>query len=456
MPKQKLVIVGAGLSGALLAARLRNHFAVTVVELTPTRRPLLNEIVCDTGGINTTINRASGLGGTTSYWHNALIELDDDELRGALLDPVEFAPWYRQAWRIFLNEQQLELADTTHRRHLELAGPAAATVAHMVVPQHRANMWTLAQRHFPGDPIEIVYGRATRFVQNPAGGVPRLLITTEQQVDLPLDADRYILAAGGLATPLLLARSVGWTDGVVGHYHDHPMAYIAKVRLRPGSHLKTISCRDTAALSIRSGFTHRHNDLKAGFYLRPALSLGLRSITGGARYILSDLRNDPFSPRKILQLLSNPEAIREGLLFKSRAGFRGDLYSILLLGEQHPRPDRGTRLLSDGRGALDWSVDAEEHQAYHAAWQQFLDQHRDELVEVRTVPESTWEYRTAAHHSGGAARFQAEGELHAVRDLPGVLVADASALRRGGIANSGLTLTAMALRLADALERGAI
>jgi hypothetical protein len=35
-----------------------------------------------------------------------------------------------------------------------------------------------------------------------------------------------------------------------------------------------------------------------------------------------------------------------------------------------------------------------------------------------------------------------------------VLVCDASGLRRGGIANSGLTLTALALRLADALEQG--
>jgi choline dehydrogenase-like flavoprotein len=449
-----VVIVGAGLSGSLLAARLRQRFDVTVVELTAAGRPLMNEILCATGGINTTINRASGLGGTTAYWHNALIELDHDELRGSLLDPTEFAPWYRRAWQFFLNEQQLALADQTHQRHLELAGAAAATVAHMVVPQHRTNMWQRAGQVYPGDPIRVIYGAATRFVRDGAGGTPSLEVTLPDGTLQRLEADRFIVAAGGLATPVLLARSFERGEGPIGDYHDHPMAYVAKVRLRPGSDLKTISCRDTAALSIRSGFVHQHDGLKAGFYLRPALSMGLRSITGGARYILSDLRNDPFSPRKILQLLGNPEAIREGLLFKSRAGFRGDLYSILMLGEQRPRPDRGTRLLGDGRAALDWVVDPEEHGAYQAAWQQFLDQHQGDIVAVRAVPGAEWDYRTAAHHSGGAARFQDAGALHAVRDLPGVLVCDASVLRRGGIANSGLTLTALALRLADALEQG--
>ena len=58
----------------------------------------------------------------------------------------------------------------------------------------------------------------------------------------------------------------------------------------------------------------------------------LGSITGPARYILSDLRNDPFSPKKIMLLLGNLEAVREAILFKTRLGFRGDYYSVL-----HPR-----------------------------------------------------------------------------------------------------------------------
>ena len=112
------------------------------------------------------------------------------------------------------------------------------------------------------------------------------------------------------------------------------MAYVAKVRLRPESSLRELSCRDTPSGSVRSGFVYESDGLKTVFYLRPALTLGLKSITGEARYVLSDLRNDPFSPKKIAQLLGNIEALREALLFKTRAGFRGDYYSVLMLGEQ--------------------------------------------------------------------------------------------------------------------------
>jgi len=452
MTRERLVIVGAGLCGSILAARLRTRYEVTVVEPGLTPQPLLDEIACTTGGINSTINRASGLGGTTNYWHNALIELESDELLGCGIDPSRFAPFYARAWRLFLDEQHLALAAATHQANLRAIGHLSGAVAHMVVPQQRANLWALARKTFPGEAIRVMNARAVRFLENAEGGIPALEVATPDGRTQHLEADRFLVCAGGLGTPVLLGRSLGWQGRTIGGYHDHPMTYVAKVRLKPDSVLKSVSCQDRASLSIRSGFAHEHDGIKAGFYLRPAISMGLRSITGEARYILSDLRNDPFSPRKILQLLTNPEAIREGLLFKSRAGFRGDYYSILLLGEQRALPGRGTRLEDNGDAALDWYVAPDEHAAYSAGLDAFLEDHRDEIIAVNKVPDREWAYRTAAHHSGGAARFQAPDNIHDVPSLPGVAVCDGSILRRGGIANSGLTLAALALRLADRLD----
>ena len=232
-------------------------------------------------------------------------------------------------------------------------------------------------------------------------------------------------------------------------YHDHPMAYVAKLRLRPSSVLRDVSCQDTSAGSVRTGFVYESGGLKSVFYLRPALTLGVASITGEARYVLSDLRNDPFSPRKILQLLTNVEALREAVLFKTRAGFRGDYYSVLMLGEQHAISARGVHVSPGRTPALNWEVTPEERSAHARGLAQFLDE---------MAPADRWEYRTAAHHSGGARDFlassAAEGlEFFAVRGLPDTSVCDASLLQRGGVANSGLTLVALCLRLADALEQ---
>ncbi|MGH7583037.1 MAG: hypothetical protein ACREL5_07430, partial [Gemmatimonadales bacterium] len=244
-------------------------------------------------------------------------------------------------------------------------------------------------------------------------------------------------------------------ERLAGGYHDHPMAYVAKLRLRPDSALKQVSCVDTGRFSVRAGFAYQVDGLKTVFYLRPALNLDTRSITGEARYILSDLRNDPFSPRKILTLLGNLEALREAVLFKSRAGFRGDYYSLLMLGEQEALVQRGVRYRPGALPELNWHVNQREHTAYQQCLEQFVAQAGGDIVAINRVPPEAWDYRTAAHHSGAARDFLAPAgsgvESLAVRDVGNIMICDGSVLRRGGVANSGLTLVALALQLADAM-----
>jgi hypothetical protein len=196
-------------------------------------------------------------------------------------------------------------------------------------------------------------------------------------------------------------------------------------------------------------------------YLRPATNLDVRSIIGPARFVLSDLRNDPFSPKKILQLLANFEAIREAILFKTRAGFRGDCYSVLLFGEQAALPSRGLAVSPGQTPHLNWSVTDAERHAYHAGLSRFLDEFKDEIVETRPVPPAQWEFRTGAHHSGAALRFLADPgdlrpEFFGVAGLRHVSVCDGSLLRADGIANSGLTLAALSYRLAELLVESSL
>jgi hypothetical protein len=121
--------------------------------------------------------------------------------------------------------------------------------------------------------------------------------------------------------------------------------------------------RPDSAAEVRAGLVYESEGTKAVFFLRPAIDLGLRSIQGAARFILSDLRNDPFSPRKIFQLLTNIEAVREAVLFKTKSGFRGDYYSILLLGEQAPLGTRGLALHPGSKPKLNWEVTESERRS---------------------------------------------------------------------------------------------
>jgi hypothetical protein len=218
-----------------------------------------------------------------------------------------------------------------------------------------------------------------------------------------------------------------------------------------------VSSTATLSADVRAGLIYESDDLKTVVYLRPAVDMRLASITGPARYILSDLRNDPFSPKKIMMLLGNLEAVREAILFKTRLGFRGNYYSVLILGEQTPLATRGIQMAKGKRPALNWHVTPDELRSYEASVDKFFAEHAGEIVERQVVPMGTWEFRNAAHHSGTATSFvpmpgDTTPAFFAVTGLKNTYVCDGSLLRAAGIANSGLTLVALAYRLAEQIR----
>jgi len=457
--KERVAIVGAGLCGSLLAALLRDHFAVTVIEQGRKKKPLFDDVDCTTGELNTSINRAEGLGGTTNYWHNALIELDDHDLHKAGIEPRGFAPYYQQAWSFFLSPTELAECNQLWASNRAVIEHGTSTVGHMVLPQTRHNAWQLANERYPGADIAVVYGHVDRIVPAADGSPAHVEVRGRGGVER-VEADHVLVCGGGIGTPIVLARSLGMDDALCAGYHDHPMAYVAKVKLRSDSKLKAVSSTATRSADVRAGIIYTNDDLKTVVYLRPAIDMRLGSITGPARYILSDLRNDPFSPRKILRLLGNLEAVREAILFKTRAGFRGDYYSVLILGEQTPLPTRGVHLTPGKRPSLNWEVTPAELRSYERSVDAFFAEYSDDILERRVLPVSTWDFRNAAHHSGTAHQFVAKPaepgntslDFFAVKNLPGAYVCDGSILRAAGIANSGLTLVALAYRLAELLR----
>ena len=453
--KKRVVIVGAGLCGSLLATLLRDQFDVTLVEQSETARPQFTDLDCDTGELNTSINRGVGLGGTTNYWHNALIELTANDLRKAGIASGSLEPYYSKAWRFFLSEDELRECNRIRDTNQEIE-KGGCEIAHMVLPRSRANMWQLANQRYPGADIRIVYGTAEKLV-SPSGNTPGYALVQTASGQTKIEADFLIASAGGLSTPALLARSLTSGQVFCDGYHDHPMAYVAKLRLRPGSRLKAVSCTTTESTEVRAGLVYEVDNTKAVVYIRPALNLGLKSLRGPARFILSDLRNNPFSPKKIFTLLTNIEAIREAVLFKTKFGFRGEYYSVLLLGEQNPMKTRGLDVAPGRKPRLNWHISEREHRAYEQSLKLFFEEFADDIVEHRQIPASEWEFRTAAHHSGAANAFLAEpGELnfdfYRVQGLTNAFACDASLLRAAGICNSGLTLVALCYRFAELMS----
>src|SRR5262249_30093070 len=157
-----------------------------------------------TGEVNSSINRAEGLGGTTSYWHNALIEMTAGDLaKGGVADGA-LKPYYRLAWDLFLSEAEGRVCDQLRDRNRAALESYACSVAHMVLPRTRANMWKLASKRHPGRDIRVEWGRAVSIVPA-AGGRPMRLVLDAGSRRRELETDVVVACAGGLSTPALLA-----------------------------------------------------------------------------------------------------------------------------------------------------------------------------------------------------------------------------------------------------------
>ena len=458
--KKRIAVIGAGLCGSLLSALLRDRFHVTLIEQGKKKRPLIKDIECPAGEVTSSINRAEGLGGTTNYWHNALIELTEADLRKAGIRSGTLEPYYSKAWEFFLSPDELRECNRVRDINRDRIERGSCTVAHMVLPRRRANLWHLANERYPGDPIQVLFGKATK-IQPGTADAPGGVVVSTATGTVRLVADYFLVCAGGLATPALLAQSLSEEATMCLGYHDHPMVYVAKVRLRPDSRLKDVFCTTTRTAEVRSGLVYEVAGVKTVVYLRPATNLDVRAIQGPARFILSDLRNDPLSPRKIVQLLTNLEAVREAILFKTKAGFRGDYYSVLLFGEQIPVESRGLTVEPGQKPRLSWQVTEAERSAYQTGFSRFLNEFASDILETNALAPDKWEFRTGAHHSGASLRFLNDpGELNldffSVKGLPNSFVCDGSLLRAAGIANSGLTLVALGHRLAELVSQRSI
>ena len=97
--KPTLVIVGAGLGGCFLADALAESWDVTVIEL-GLNPALLQKQIQDVGmAVVTDPCVGSGLGGTTTVWHNGLIEIEEEVFNEKWpFSKSELSEYYEQAF----------------------------------------------------------------------------------------------------------------------------------------------------------------------------------------------------------------------------------------------------------------------------------------------------------------------------------------------------------------------
>jgi hypothetical protein len=461
--KRKVVIVGAGLAGSVLAARLKDSFEVVVVDLGSEGQPFVLPMVDADQPARLWPHVGSGQGGTTNFWNNGLIELEDDDFAQWPFDKNELDDHYSAAYRL-LTDSSLAAVRNAHARVTDLyrqrGVPQELLANSLFYPRTRLNIWKHLENS-RGD-IRFVVGRALYFRLTEGGRVTELVLNSPSG-EMSISGDIFISSAGGLSSPLLVQATadraaLGHLPAIGRHYHDHPSGPVGQVKLN----LEIYDLWDFSPPglggNIRLPFVVRTGGLKFAFQLRPVVALWPNPRRQKVRSVLTDLRNFPLSPRNYLRFIANSDDIFDFMSFKFGWKLPTHTFSVWVTAEQYPGEELAVTCAADGSIVKRWNFSPDYVKLVGDALQNFFSAFGPRVVYAYAFPNAISELTSGAHHSG-TCRMAASADVGVcdangrVFGIENLFICDGSVLPRSGYANTGLTIAALALRLAATLRK---
>lgn len=453
--KPGAVIVGAGLAGSILASKLCDEYAVTVIDLRDAPGPLPIPIT-DTGmPSRLDLHAGAGPGGTTNFWANGLIEIEDQDYAAWPITKGELQPYVARSLDVLggADQHAVLLDDAVMRAILAERGVPSTLLGKTVfIPRIQRNVWNHLGLPRPG--VELITGIARHF--DFADGTATAVSLETADGTRRAEGDIFVASAGGLSSPVLLsttAQHAGLQLPAVGrYYHDHPTGWVGQITLD----LKLYDVWDYTAQSsggsLRVPFVTRVGDTKFAFYVRTQELKRQRS----ARDALRELRSAPTRWRNYWKVLRKTRSVLEVVAFRFGIELPTSTFSILMFAEQPPDDTLTLSGRPDGSIVRNWKLAPDFPDQVETALQQLVAALNDHVVKF--TPDPDWQERlqTGAHHSGGCRMAESPDQGVCDRNLKvfgtdNLWVCDGSALPSSGYANTGLMIGALALRLADHL-----
>lgn len=460
--KPRLIIVGAGLGGCCLADAMAESWDVTMIELR-TSDEKFPQWIEDVGRPAVTHPHVGhGLGGTTALWHNGLIEVDSDIFDQYWpFSKSELKPYYAAA---FSKLSGVTLGAVTHiaatlKQKLHAIGvPLELMGQSLYYPRRRINVW----KHFSlASRVSLIEGEVSGFLPDDATGI-RGVVVRRGDVDLQVEGDFFVLAAGGLGTPILIQKLAQFISSIAmqhagRHYEDHPTGFVAEVTLEAPFYKFWNYSPPALKGNLRMPVVVKQDGLQVSFQVRPAAQFRQRNKLSS---MLNELRNEPFNMKNYLRLLGHADDILDILSFRFGLRWPTKRYSLLMVAQQPPEND--VVVWRDPAKATilrKWTLP----NAYLTTLERAIHTVIDQLgCKGSANIFANWaaELKSSAHHSGTARMHcspdsgvcDGNARVYGLRNL---FVCDGSLIPSSGYANTGLTIAALALRLAQHLKQNA-
>ncbi|MFG6466430.1 GMC family oxidoreductase [Roseateles sp. BYS87W] len=408
-----------------------------------------------------------GLGGSTQLWHNGLIEIDDEIFDAHWpFAKAELAPYYDQAFPLLAGTSLTQVARgiADLRQRYRSLGLPEGLLQGLYYPRWPRNLWTsldLAGR------VTLVAGDVLDFELDGSGQIAAMQVQVGEERQT-VRGDVFVLAAGGLGSPVLLQRLAQRAPlpGLVhagAHYEDHPMGFVGEVEVTvPLYRLWNFHVPGTDG-NLRLPLVVKRDGLHVSFQLRPAATYHRASRRERVGSVLNLLRRNPWNPLNYVQLFKHWDDVLDILSFKFGIRLPTRHYTLLMCAQMPTSPELSVWLRPAEGEAPAVRV---RHWVLTDAFRRVLDASvEDVLAWLKPVTRrarvfADWQsgLRSAAHHSG-TARMSVGPEAGVcnpecrVHGLDNLYVCDGSVIPSSGIANTGLTIAALALRLAAHLRQ---
>ena len=214
--------------------------------------------------------------------------------------------------------------------------------------------------------------------------------------------------------------------------------------------------------NVRMLLAVRQDGLDVSFQIRPAANFYRAGRRERVHSIVTDIRNNRFSPVGYFRLLTHWDDILDILSFEFGICVPTTRYSLFMFAQQPPSAGRAVwGAVDPATGATiiqrDWQITPDYLEVLDRAIAQILGHLENMVTNINMFPDWKGTLHTGAHHSGTArmSASPAHGVCDAnarVHGLQNLFVADGSIIPGCGIANTGLTIAALALRLAKHLQ----
>lgn len=485
LDKQRVVIIGTGLTGSIMVSELAavKNFEVHCFDIDALRDEYRVSKFLKIDKMKTYFKNERtlgyGFGGTSNLWHGVLAEFDSfDWFKAQKSSPefkniqIELESNFRKCFKYF--------GDITAIKAFETRDILSAK-EYCNLKKFEPKKYLIMKQPYRGrkkvrglaDKGDIFYHDNSLIVKLLLNSDKSQICKVEYEqngVKKLFAADIFIVCAGAIETPRVLYQSAPFLFENEGkfktHIFDHPQAQLGRVKLSRKRFFNLIGCNKLFSnLTSRIGFTLGENarkqfgDRSISIFLRPDMSTQSQATRQKSRQLLS---SGGFM-KMLLFLMKNPRIVTLAYAYlceKLGFGFYTNTLAIwiqyeikqgeessLVISEKRDKFGRQVPKIVTGDGKIS-SIE------YHILCDFLRDDFKGSDVEL--LDYNKIEVFSGAHHSGSfpigtMEKDKLDTNLR-VRKLDNLFVCDASILPFIGHVNLSLNLVLFACRLTQHLK----